>query len=290
MKTRLAIMLATLALTAACSKKSDSGAGAAPAPVRSESTLTLNIGSEMQPASNKITLTDNVDKGAVVTFVGHADRDGVVALRNGMAVAVNCNLESLPLQITLNSASSQNVQLTLPAQVPVKSGEDFSIKFELGANTCLQLESELLAGWLAAVPNPKPMPDPTPAPTPAPTRPTPEVEAGYLGEQHLDSMGGMISLSKITSDYVYSDYYFEVNQSSKVYKSVSAGSSSCKSQPTAKLELLEIAQDGKITKRSKMDYGNFLSVEPGKFYRLRYSLSGITGCYHVSESFNVGWL
>ena len=283
--------LAILAL-AACAKKNDAASGP-PAPPSSlkQSVAELTVGEPGSPAANTIELAQDANPGAIVSFNWKAARDGRIQFNPSSAMGINCNISEVKATFTLNGGVYADADVQMPKEIEVRGGTDYSLKFQLAANSCLSYMVQFTAAWLAADVKPRPQPTPQPSPTPAPVRPKPQPEAGFLGEEELTSRGGNIFVTQPKEDTVYRDYYFEVTRRRSIYKSAGAGASSCPGEISAKLELLEISLTGEITKRTQLGgSGAMPEVVPGVYYRLRWSVSPVKACRSVSEGFNVGWL
>jgi hypothetical protein len=120
-------------------------------------------------------------------------------------------------------------------------------------------------------------------------------EPGFLGEETLDEKGGEIKIEGVTADSAYKDFIVLGDTISysplKIYKNIESSTSSCPTPPKVKLELLMITPDGNIAERTELKLGGAKPVmRQDRYYRLRFSVEGISKCTRVYESFNVGTL
>lgn len=236
----------------------------------------LKVGSAGQPAQNEIDAGTELAAGGAVSFTWHADKSGTVDVEPGSAVAVNCDLGSVQPKVYLDSPSSSQ-EIQAPQKIDVVANTDYVVRFQFPANSCAGVSITFTVAWVdppAAKPSPVAAPEPKQAP-------------GFLGEEPLGAMGGAIDTKNPQTDSVYRDYLLTTASTQQVYMNAGSGSSSCAT--TKKLQLLEIAQDGSIAQSQDMDLGTFRTIAPGKFYRLRWTVSGVKGCAFVFESFNVGY-
>lgn len=243
----------------------------------------LEVGTQSNPGRLVVNYESAIPLGATVEWSWASDKEGILQLNEASMMGINCEINSFPINLNFSSSDGTLEDLTLPADLQIKKGVKYFLTLDISPNPCLGLSIMFTTMLVEQTPTPSPIP----TPIPFPKIPVPIPEEGFLSEGPLPSFGGSISLNSPKQNIAYKDYILEVKTNKEIYRNAGSSSSVCPTL-TKKLELIELANDGKILSRKDL-YNDTLPLQSGKFYRIRWTVSNIKDCQFIYESFNLGY-